>query len=210
MREWVAELDACPSACLFHRHTPGTKCLLAFAEMKGDLAIDVALERSRPERVDETSKPGHRQVSSLASDVTKDPTDAFSEARPAIFFDSQLSATLGGERVEARLAVLLGQAPFGFEPALLLHSVQSGVERALFDAQEIAGHPLHVRGDRVPVQPFARGQGLQDEQGQRALQDVVLRSRHALRSRPDVSRSWTWISQRAKRASVRMRSLPPP
>ena len=52
---------------------------------------------------------------------------------------------------EAGFSVLLGDAPLGFQPALLLHAVQGRVERAFLDAEQVARDALHVGGDRKSV-----------------------------------------------------------
>src|SRR4051794_31129236 len=69
--------------------------------------------------------------------VADHASHAFGEARPALFFQSELLPALSGDGVEARLAVFFGGAPIGADPAFLLHAVERGVERALFDAQQL-------------------------------------------------------------------------
>src|SRR5262249_42927722 len=67
----------------------------------------------------------------------------FANARPqpypACFFFGELLAAERCERIEARLAILFGDSPFGADPAGLLHAMQRRVERPLLDAQQLVG-----------------------------------------------------------------------
>jgi len=97
---------------------------------------------------------------------------------PALPLRGELAATLGRQRVKPRLAVLVSHSPFRFDPTLLLHAVQRRVQRAFLDAQQLIGTALDVRGDRVAVHRLPRGQRAEDQQGQCALQHVVLARAH--------------------------------
>src|SRR5207249_10685677 len=104
---------------------------------------------------------------------SNDALDSLGEPRPALLLARELPASAGGERIESGFAVLLADAPCGPDPARLLHPVERRVERSLFDSQEIGGDALDVRRDGVAVHALLRGQGLEHEQHQRALNDVV-------------------------------------
>ena len=60
MTQCIPELRLCRGARLVERHAFGAQLVDAFGEMKVELAIDVALDPCRAERVGETLKPGHR------------------------------------------------------------------------------------------------------------------------------------------------------
>src|SRR5688572_4112084 len=68
-------------------------------------------------------------------DVTEDARDTLGELRPAFFFLRQLLPPFGRDRIETRLAIPLGEAPFGSEPALLLHAMERGIEGSFFDPE---------------------------------------------------------------------------
>ena len=52
------------------------------------------------------------------------------------------------------------------------------VERPFLDAEEIRRDALNVRRNRVPVHWSLRVDGAQDDQSKRALEDIILASRH--------------------------------
>src|SRR5262249_34439768 len=145
-------------------------------EVKGELAVDVALDPAWPKGVPDTLKPRHDRTP--PSRVSKYAANAFGELRPALLFESELLAALGGKGVEARVAVLLGDVPLRPHPAVPLHAMQRRVERPFLDAQQIGGDALDVRGDGVAVHPTVRIERFQHQQHERALQDVVLLYAH--------------------------------
>src|SRR5690348_6623142 len=66
-----------------------------------------------------------------------DPFDRGAESVPIVRFDFQLFATLSREAIESGAAAKLRYAPLGFDPALMLETVERGVERSLVDLQHI-------------------------------------------------------------------------
>ena len=58
--------------------------------------------------------------------------------------------------------------------------MQRGVKRTLLDAQQVARDLVDMGRDGVAVQLPMRGHGLEQQQGQRALQDVLLLGRHSV------------------------------
>ena len=76
--------------------------------------------------------------------------NAGGEALPLGDFGVELFASGPGQRIEAGAPVVLGCAPFGRNPALVLEAVQRRVERALLDAQQIIRNLLDALGDRLP------------------------------------------------------------
>ena len=87
-------------------------------------------------------------------------------------FHVQMFPARGGDRVEARAAVVLGLRPLGHDPAALLESLKGGVERAVVDEDIVARRSLDRPGDALAVHARA-GEGSQDEQVERALQEGV-------------------------------------
>ena len=63
----------------------------------------------------------------------------------------ELLAAGPGQRVEARAPIVLGRAPVGGDPALMLEAVERRIERALLDAQQIVGNLLDTLGNRPAV-----------------------------------------------------------
>jgi hypothetical protein len=56
--------------------------------------------------------------------------------------------------------------------------VERGIEGSLFDPQLIAGDPVDVFGDGVPVGPALDREGPEDQQGEGALENVVALAGH--------------------------------
>ena len=94
------------------------------------------------------------------------------ELLPALFFLGELFASERGKPVIARAAVVVRDAPSGGDPAILLHAVQSGVERALFDAQHLFGHFVDTEGN-APTVHRPELKRFQDQESERALEDVA-------------------------------------
>src|ERR1700689_5449395 len=106
--------------------------------MKLQFPFEIPLHAAGPQRIPKSAIPGHAHLSRpflfLASGVAHYARHTLRETGPALLFLHELLPALGGYRVEARLPVLLGDAPFGPHPTLLLHAVQRRVERTLFHA----------------------------------------------------------------------------
>src|SRR5215471_15000305 len=131
----------------------------------------------RPGRMAFRSRPSHLRIAENLADTRRQPY-------PAFLLPGELSATERSERIEARLAILPGRAPFGAHPPGLLHTMQRRVERALLDAQQLIGHGVDVGSDGVAVHVLLVRQRFEDEQHQRTLQDVVLFRSHCDPPRP--------------------------
>ena len=84
----------------------------------------------------------------------------------------QLFAPVARQPVEARLAVVLGGAPFGGDGTLLLQLQQNGIQRALIDREQISADLLDAPRDPVAVQRPQHIQSLEHHQRQRALPDI--------------------------------------
>src|SRR5574339_665056 len=78
----------------------------------------------------------------------EDEADGVGEPGPGFGFGGELFPAGGGQLVELGLAVVIGAAPFGADPAAAFEAVQGGVEGALGDLE---GGPGDV------VEPFRDG-----------------------------------------------------
>src|SRR5260370_39305910 len=72
-------------------------------------------------------------------------------ALPTLGFFEQLFAPGPRQRVELRLAVVFGSAPFGSDPAALLQPQQGGIECALVQLQQVLGNLLDALGNAIAV-----------------------------------------------------------
>ena len=68
-------------------------------------------------------------------------------ALPALHLRHELAAPFGGDLVELRAAIVLGDAPFGGDPPAVLEAVQRRVERALVHLEHVAGDLLDALRD---------------------------------------------------------------
>jgi hypothetical protein len=68
-----------------------------------------------------------------------------------VFFCCQLFSSRTGQFVVARFAIVFGYAPRRLDPTLCLKSIKSGIERTLFDTQDIFRHLLDPVRDRQPM-----------------------------------------------------------
>ncbi len=75
------------------------------------------------------------------------------------------------ERIELCLTPGFVDAPLGLDQALVLESMERGVERALLDLKHVPGDCLDALGDRPAVSRLG-GDGLEDQHVERALNEV--------------------------------------
>lgn len=83
----------------------------------------------------------------------------------------QVFASLGGEAVETGFAIVFGDAVFALNEPGFEQALEGGVERAVAYLEDVVGALLNGVGDGVTV-GAAQDEGLQDEQIERALQQV--------------------------------------
>src|SRR5439155_985186 len=84
---------------------------------------------------------------------------------------------------------IVRQAPLALHPAALLEAVEGGVERALADLEDLAGELLDPAGGGVAV-GGAPGEGLEDEQVERPLEEVERGLGHGRLSFPSAFDVW--------------------
>ena len=89
---------------------------------------------------------------------------------------AELFPALRGELVVLGFAIVLGKPPFGLEQSAFLHAVERGVERALLDLESLVGGLADPRRDGVAV-ARTPGEGLEDEEVERALEEVEIDGR---------------------------------
>src|ERR1700761_8064750 len=108
----------------------------------------------------------------VTSRVLQNSRDALHHARPALLFLRQLAAAGGGESVVSGAPVVLGSAPFGLDPALLLDAVERRIKRALFHAQHFIGDVLDVTDNAEAMSFMQLSQRLKDQQVECSLECV--------------------------------------
>src|SRR3954471_2647628 len=140
--------------------------------MKRQLSFQLAIETLLSNQIPDSL------VSAHISHVPQNPPNALGQPRPALFLTLQLSSAFRGERVKTRLAILIGDAPLGADPAFLFHTVQRRIKGSFFDAEQFFGNVLDVSRDGVAVHLSLRAESFQYQQGKGALQNVVLGFRH--------------------------------
>lgn len=86
-----------------------------------------------------------------------------------LFFKALLSRP--GEAVELRAAVLLRNAPGGFDETLIFEAVKRGVQRSLLYLKDFTRQLPDPPGDRPPMQRLAANR-FEDQQVERSLNQV--------------------------------------
>src|ERR1041384_2226625 len=85
---------------------------------------------------------------------TDDGGNGSGQPFPVCRFLCQVSAAQAGERVELGAAVILRDAPLGFDPALLFEFGGSRVERAVAHLESVARDLLQTLADGPAVKRF--------------------------------------------------------
>ena len=99
--------------------------------------------------------------------------DGIRQPLPVRSFAFQLLAARARELVELCLSTGVGAAPLSLQPAAFFEPVQRWIERSLLNVQRVARHLFQPLRNRVAVQ-WAEGDDLEDEEVERALQQVGL------------------------------------
>src|SRR5262245_46030239 len=100
-----------------------------------------------------------------------DHRDGGRQALPLGGFGFQRLPSVGGEPVVLGAAIVLAHVPLGVDPALLFALVERGIQRALADAQLLAGHLPDALRDRPAVHRLER-QHAKDQQVERPLHEI--------------------------------------
>src|ERR1041384_2574008 len=92
------------------------------------------------------------------------------DAIPVLGFELELPAACCGDRVELRLAVVVGRAPRRGDPLLLHEPHEAEIDRALIDPQRLLRDLLDAAGNAVAMQRAHGVERLQHHEIERALQ----------------------------------------
>ncbi len=127
---------------------------------------------------EQSREPGAKsRHSSLSSG--EDEIDSFGDAEPMLLFRGQLFAAGRGQFVIARFAIVIGDAPLGFDPALRFQAIKRGIKRSLFNMQDVLRHLLYPIGDGEAV-PRIVLERFQDQHVERAVNEVRFFLGHTL------------------------------
>ncbi len=107
----------------------------------------------------------------FSSDRFQDKPDGRREALPIGFLRLEIFLSGACEGIIFCAAIVFGFAPFGLNPGLLFEAMQSGVEGALIDLEDIVGDAANALGNGPSVHGF-EGNGLKDEKVESALDEV--------------------------------------
>src|SRR5690348_7815892 len=139
-------------------------------------AAKSSFERSRNQRV---------HIASPSVELgTEHERDGFRQPPPIAGFFRELFAAGGGELVEARTSIVVGNAPLGTHPTRGLEALERRIERSVIDEQRALRRVLNRERDTVPVVRSER-EGAQDQKIECALEErralAVGFSRHSTR-----------------------------
>src|SRR5215210_736747 len=118
-----------------------------------------------------------RRRRGMASGGLQDLGDGRDVAPPGRDLGLQGAAPLVGEAIELGAAVVLGEAPFGFDPALALQAVEGLVQGRVLEA-EGAVAPLADRARDVVAVHRVPGERLEDQDRDSALHQFERAFRH--------------------------------
>src|SRR5216683_3932160 len=104
---------------------------------------------------------------------SQDAVDGADELIPPAGLFGQLPAPGGSQPVIAGLAIVFRRAPERRDPGAILQAMQSRVERAVLDLQNLIRAMLDHVSDGVSVRR-AKSQRLQEQQVERTLDQVAL------------------------------------
>lgn len=101
-----------------------------------------------------------------------DEVDGGGETVPVGGFFFELDAAGGGEGIELGDAAGFGFGALALDPAFVLEAMESGVQGALLNLQNVAGDLLDALGDGPAVLGL-ESQGFEDQEIESALDEVV-------------------------------------
>jgi hypothetical protein len=116
----------------------------------------------------------------MSSVLEQELVDKPCEPAPALRLLRQGAFTRTRQRVELGFAVRFRPAPGALDPALLLHADERRIRRALVERQRMVRHLRETGRERVGMKRPHRGQGAQDDEIERPLQqlDVLVSTGH--------------------------------
>src|SRR5689334_5822587 len=120
---------------------------------------------------------GRNAISRSLLECPQHPGNRLRQAQPCVVLGLSGGASFAGQRVELGFAVVFGGAPLGFDQALLFEPIEGGIQRPFLHFQHVIGELMKAGGDAVAV-IGSRAQALEDEQVERALQEVELSDGH--------------------------------
>src|SRR5262245_14831866 len=135
---------------------------------------------SRSARLERNDDSRRRMVRRMRSVLEQELVDKPCEPAPALRLLRQGPFTRARQRVELGFAVRFRPAPGALDPALLLHADERRIQRALVERQRMVRDPRETGRERVGMKGPHRGQGAQDDEIERPLQqlDVLVSTGH--------------------------------
>jgi hypothetical protein len=121
-----------------------------FVEMERRFLGEVFVKIRAQNAAAEAAKPTHNKML-LVLRKTQKFADRFSQAVPLGFFFPQTFLPSSREAIDPRPPIVLGDPPFGGDPARLLHTMKRRIQRSLLYAQRIVRDLLNARGDTVSM-----------------------------------------------------------
>src|SRR5438128_9741372 len=104
--------------------------------------------RSRSHRA---LRKNRRQPMCLLRDWLQNASDGPNHLLPTLRMRDQLLSASGSQAVILRFTIVLRSAPEGRDPAAIFESMQRGIERSMFDLQNIFRTALDRMCDRVTM-----------------------------------------------------------
>ena len=176
----AAESDQRLPPRFVRRHAGAPVLLGLLLDMEADLVIEPILEFRRPaERTEppqHVSERTHQSLSVHGRDVENE-VDRARHASPLRQRLVQVPPPGRSQRVVARAAVVVGDAPLGADELLPLQAIERRVERPLPELQHVLRPLLDAFGDAPAVHRLEL-QGSQDQHVERSLQHVASVLRH--------------------------------
>jgi hypothetical protein len=128
---------------------------------------------------------GSRIASNITLSASPSPSgrrenarDSGGEGVPLVLLLPEPRPTESREAVELRPPVVLGRAPLRADPPAVLETVERRVQRTLVDLEDVRRALLDAHGDAPTVHGLVDLEDLEDEQVQRALEQIPIRVRH--------------------------------
>lgn len=83
---------------------------------------------------------------------SQDKADCRREARPSFTLGVKVFAAGGREPVESGAPIIIRRAPFGQKKATKLQAVESGIERAFINLEDVMRTSVNPFGDGITVE----------------------------------------------------------